>query len=235
MESDGEPTYTNKVDIWSMGCILYELATGNRPFRTDWQVLAYLSSRKNKDVVLDHTFDAHSIEIIGKHIADMLQIQSSARPSASVLSKEFTRECQLLEMSHPDGQQLNCVSSSTEQTQLRLENRQVSESDNSTPILPSHLIGVSLYSLAERGDVEAVKILLNAKVDVNAQGGLYGNALQAASRDGHEDVVRLLLDKGADVNAQGGHYGNALQAASRDRHEAVVRLLLDKGAVYVRG
>jgi hypothetical protein len=50
---------------------------------------------------------------------------------------------------------------------------------------------------------------------VNAQGGEYGNALQAASyaRD-HEAIVKLLLDK-ADVNAQGGEYGNALQAASR--------------------
>jgi ankyrin repeat protein len=36
---------------------------------------------------------------------------------------------------------------------------------------------------------------------VNAQGGQYGNALQAASLYGDETVVRLLLDKGADVNA----------------------------------
>jgi ankyrin repeat protein len=72
--------------------------------------------------------------------------------------------------------------------------------------------------------------LLDKGADVNAQGGLYGNALQAASSRGHETVVRLLLDKGADVNVQGGHFGNALQAASERGHEAVVRLLLDKGA-----
>ncbi|SLM38718.1 ankyrin repeat domain containing protein [Lasallia pustulata] len=40
--------------------------------------------------------------------------------------------------------------------------------------------------------------------DVNAQGGEYGNALQAASERGHDQVVRMLLDKGADVNAQDG-------------------------------
>jgi hypothetical protein len=33
--------------------------------------------------------------------------------------------------------------------------------------------------------------------DVNAQGGFYGNALQAASHGGHEKVVELLLGKGA--------------------------------------
>lgn len=112
MGSDNEPTYTNKVDVWSMGCILYELVTGNRAFESDWAVLSYLHSQKNKEVVLDNTFDAHSIETITKHIVDMLQIKSSARPSASVLSKEFTRECQLIQVNHPISQQLNSVSGS---------------------------------------------------------------------------------------------------------------------------
>lgn len=49
---------------------------------------------------------------------------------------------------------------------------------------------------------------------MNAQGGRYGNALQAASVGGHEKVVRMLMDAGAEVNAQGGDWGNALQAAS---------------------
>jgi hypothetical protein len=44
-------------------------------------------------------------------------------------------------------------------------------------------------------------MLLDKGADVNAQGGDYGNALQAASAGGHEAVVKLLLDKGADVNA----------------------------------
>ncbi|KDR83296.1 hypothetical protein GALMADRAFT_58158, partial [Galerina marginata CBS 339.88] len=40
--------------------------------------------------------------------------------------------------------------------------------------------------------------------DVDAQGGIYGNALQAASSGGHETIVRLLLENGADVNVWGG-------------------------------
>lgn len=48
--------------------------------------------------------------------------------------------------------------------------------------------------------------------EVNAQGGNYGNALQAASSEGHDKIVQMLLDKGAEVNAQGGEYGKALQA-----------------------
>ncbi|OQE13833.1 hypothetical protein PENFLA_c043G02908 [Penicillium flavigenum] len=63
-----------------------------------------------------------------------------------------------------------------------------------------------------------------------AEGGEYGNALQAASWRGYKEIVKLLLDNGADVNAQGGEYGNALQAASSIGHEEIAKLLLDNGA-----
>jgi len=74
------------------------------------------------------------------------------------------------------------------------------------------------------------KLLLQSGAEVNAQGGYYGNALQAASQGGHEAIVRLLLQSGADVNAQGGVYCNALQAASQNGHEGIVRSLLQSGA-----
>ncbi|KAJ5970692.1 uncharacterized protein N7479_000610 [Penicillium vulpinum] len=66
--------------------------------------------------------------------------------------------------------------------------------------------------------------------DINAQGGVCGNALQAASSGGHEMIVQILLSRGADVNAQGGYFGNALEAASYGGHEKIVQTLLDHGA-----
>lgn len=75
-----------------------------------------------------------------------------------------------------------------------------------------------------------VRFLLDKGVDTHAQGGRYGNALQAASAKGHKEVVQLLLDAGADVNMQGEWYGNALQAASIQGCINVVQLLLDAGA-----
>jgi ankyrin repeat protein len=86
-----------------------------------------------------------------------------------------------------------------------------------------------LSMAAVQGHCE-VDLLLDNEADVNAQGGRYGNALQAASVGGHEAVVKVLLNKGADVNAQGGNYGNALQAASEEGYEAIVKMLLDNGA-----
>ncbi|OCK73444.1 hypothetical protein K432DRAFT_280544, partial [Lepidopterella palustris CBS 459.81] len=64
-------------------------------------------------------------------------------------------------------------------------------------------------------------LLLSKGADVNAQGGRYGNALQAASVGGHNKIVELLLSKGADINAQGGECGNALQAASVGGHDKI--------------
>ncbi|KAJ7795316.1 ankyrin repeat domain-containing protein [Mycena olivaceomarginata] len=80
------------------------------------------------------------------------------------------------------------------------------------------------------GHQKICQLLLNKGADVNAQGGGYGNALQAAASGGHDKIVQVLLDKGADVNAQGGVYGNALQAAASEGHDKIVQVLLDKGA-----
>jgi serine/threonine protein kinase len=100
MDSNGNPTmYNNKVDIWAMGCILYELATGIRPFESDWEVLNHRFSRKNINVVLDDSFDTHSVETITKRIVDMLQIDPGDRPSASFLPNEFNRQLHLAQHS----------------------------------------------------------------------------------------------------------------------------------------
>jgi len=67
-----------------------------------------------------------------------------------------------------------------------------------------------LQIAARLGFVVFTKDILDGGADVNAQGGFYGNALQAAVSEGSEAVVQLLVDRGADVNIQGGYYGNTL-------------------------
>ena len=68
-------------------------------------------------------------------------------------------------------------------------------------------------------------MLVKAEADVNAEEGLYGNALLAASKGGHEKVVQTLIEAETDINAQEGYYNNALQVASKGGHERVVQML----------
>lgn len=54
-------------------------------------------------------------------------------------------------------------------------------------------------------------MLLDQGAEVNAQGGKYGNALQAASAKDHEKVVQMLLD---DTNTYKGQSDDALSEVS---------------------
>ncbi|CAG7915948.1 unnamed protein product [Penicillium olsonii] len=88
----------------------------------------------------------------------------------------------------------------------------------------------SLSTVVSNGDLNAIKTLLDQGADVNAPGGIYGNALTVAASRGKLDALRLLLDRGADVNATGGDFQTALQAAAfRGRLDAA-HLLLEWGA-----
>lgn len=91
----------------------------------------------------------------------------------------------------------------------------------------------ALQWACERGHLETLQLLLENGVDINAQGGYFGNALQAAAQGGHLEIIQLLLEKGADVNAQGGEYGNAVQAAASQGYLEIVRLLLEDGRADV--
>ncbi|KAH7150855.1 hypothetical protein DER46DRAFT_689463 [Fusarium sp. MPI-SDFR-AT-0072] len=90
-----------------------------------------------------------------------------------------------------------------------------------------------LYYACLAGLAGAARDLIMEGAAVNAQGGEYGNALQAASARGSLEVVQLLLNRGADINAQGGYCGNALYAASSRGSLEVVQLLTLNGAKMI--
>jgi hypothetical protein len=97
------------------------------------------------------------------------------------------------------------------------------------PLRPE-LLPAPIYYASLCGLPRSVKDLINKGADINAQGGFYGNALQAASASGYAEIVQLLLNNRADINVQGGEYGNALQAASASGHAGIVQLLLNNRA-----
>jgi ankyrin repeat protein len=228
MDSGGR-RYTNKVDIWAMGCILYELATGTHAFEDDWQVCQYRYSGTDKVIVLSEAkFDGHSNEALTKNIVDMLKLESSARPSASVLSEEFTRQHRLAQNRYLPvvGRSLYFAARWGNLEEVKMALAKGADVNFTHDTEDNNPLQAALES--QKWDV--ARFLLDKGADVNMQGGRFGNALQAAAFHGNEELVRLLLEKRANVNAQGGEYANALQAASYSGHDVVVRLLLFTGA-----
>ncbi|CAG9987604.1 unnamed protein product [Clonostachys byssicola] len=88
----------------------------------------------------------------------------------------------------------------------------------------------ALHEASARGDIEMVKLLLQAGSGIDEQEGKHGTALQAASKRGNLDLLPLLLGENAAVNAFGGQFGTALQAAVSSGHDHIIDTLLKAGA-----
>jgi hypothetical protein len=80
--------YSNKVDIWAMGCILYQLYTGSKAFITDMAVFDYSHSNAPFPIHGDESFNHPEIEGTVKHL---LQIDPHVRPTANELVGMFSR------------------------------------------------------------------------------------------------------------------------------------------------
>jgi Ankyrin repeats (3 copies) len=88
-----------------------------------------------------------------------------------------------------------------------------------------------LFAAARKGDVAAVKALLDKGADVNAKTNYGATALSYACDKGHVEVVRLLIERGADVNVKDTFYGEVpLGWALSHGHVGVVKLLIEHGA-----
>lgn len=88
----------------------------------------------------------------------------------------------------------------------------------------------NLSDVYEKDRTVALLLEICPDIDVNAQGGEYGSALQAAAWSGQTESIRLLIEKGAHVNVRGGKYRSALNAAVIMGYWNIVKTLLDNGA-----
>lgn len=87
-----------------------------------------------------------------------------------------------------------------------------------------------LLSAAERGDMEAVRSLLDQGANINERATFPCSPLDAAAYNGHPAVVQFLLDKGADINAKCRDGSTPFHSAVFNGHADIIRLLLDRGA-----
>jgi hypothetical protein len=96
---------------------------------------------------------------------------------------------------------------------------------------PNEARNEEFFAAAKKGDVAAVKALLDKGVDVNARTRYGATAISYAADKGNLEVIRVLIEAGADVNVKDTFYGEVpLGWALMRSHADIVGLLLQKGA-----
>ena len=83
---------------------------------------------------------------------------------------------------------------------------------------------------SQEGNIEIVKLLLEASANVNDKEIKGWTALMLASQEGNIEIVKLLLETKADVNEKNNNGDIALIIASRKAHKELVEFLIEKGA-----
>ncbi|HEB89904.1 MAG TPA: hypothetical protein ENI85_10070 [Deltaproteobacteria bacterium] len=95
---------------------------------------------------------------------------------------------------------------------------------------PGISVAASLAREAKRGNLEKVRELIAAGVDLDARGRGGNTAIYLAAQKGHADVVRALAEAGADVDVDNDFGSTPLHVAARAGHVDVIRVLAEFGA-----
>jgi tetratricopeptide (TPR) repeat protein len=80
---------TKKANIWSLGCIFYELCTGKQAFADDVIAHSYRSPADLPDQLLDGLGEEMKQVVWAEWVSRMLQVDSRRRPSVAFLSVQF--------------------------------------------------------------------------------------------------------------------------------------------------
>ena len=86
------------------------------------------------------------------------------------------------------------------------------------------------FDAIKQNDIEAVEVLLEEGVDVNAKDNYGATPLISAAFFGYTEIAELLLEAGADPNIKDKDGWTPLMIAAMDGKTGVVKLLLKAGA-----
>src|SRR5262249_25949806 len=90
---------TNKVDIWALGCILYEISSKRQLFRNDLAVLQFLMSPDSKVEVSGFLVPESVQSHLTYCLSEMLMKDPEQRPKLSTLKPLFESYCDIWDSS----------------------------------------------------------------------------------------------------------------------------------------
>ncbi len=148
--------------------------------------------------------------------------------TVEALGYDVGRKYSLLARIMHDGSSWRCEGS----PEICQKARDTRESDSSAASNAKARSGLTpLMEAAEKGDVQAVRQLLDKAPLINATDQFRMTALDWAAKNGHLEAVKLLVNKGAAVNALEPRDASPLVSAASQRRWDVVKFLLHNGAV----
>jgi ankyrin repeat protein len=247
--------YNNKADIWSLGCIAYELFTSRKPFRDDFAVIDYARVKKTQQ---DFCKDLNRVPKF--YVQELLRVDPKDRPSARILfHQKFRFEGPVVPNKRRRTGTAPSETDIDSYSVFILEwafSRQVFEMIIALLDVVLDVTKTCLEWLSSKSDIEGLKLMLRdgipyshislqsaawegeldfvkwlveeKKVDVDAMITSDGaTALHKAAEYGNAEVVKTLLDAEADVDVQDSYGYTPLIYATLNGHTEIVKMLVD--------
>jgi Protein kinase domain/Ankyrin repeats (many copies)/Ankyrin repeat len=237
------PRYNNKIDIWGMGCVLYELAVGKAAFANSFARFQYINARKKFKVDLNGIYGKQYGAHITRNIISMLRLEPSSRPSAFDLLTEFSRQCQSIVVrlrADDEVQKLMDVDAGlASQIRHAIKTEERNRIDEIIKQFQKAGVNVSatdklgltrLHKAAEAGDIYTIRALKELGADMSAQAGDGSTPMHCAALYGYVDAIKTLKELGADVSAQDKSGWTPMHRAAWNEHVDAMKTLKELGA-----